>query len=157
MRPALLRFVLLALLAFSFTPTPCPADPFAGLFGVPVLAPAVTLCRPDLDCVQSCAQRAFRLRRACIEAGHPRPECRRRYLEVRRACVGSECRPMFDCEDRCKSHGRRLLRRCLENGGDLERCRADSGKAIEACIERNCRACVCPDIYDPVCGVDGMT
>jgi len=157
MRHALLHSVLLGLLAFSFAPTPSPAAPIAGPFARPGVAPTVNLCRPDLDCMRGCAQRASRVRLACFEAGHPRRECRKRSREVYRACIESDCRPIYDCKDRCESHGNRLLRRCVENGGDLKRCRTDSGKAIEACIERNCRDCVCPDVYDPVCGVDSMS
>ncbi len=154
MRPALLRFMLLALLAFSFEATPSPAENASALS---VVDSDINVCRPDPDCRRGCILRARRVLHACTRAGQPRRECLDRYRAVRRACIASDCQPIFDCQDGCRAHGKRLLRRCLENGVALERCRADSGMAIEACIGRSCRECVCPDIYDPVCGVDGMT
>lgn len=149
-----LQLLLLALFALALGPAPGFAQ--ANLVSVDAVE-RVDICEPDPDCRRDCFKKARRVYRACLDAGHPYRVCHERAREVRRSCAVSECGPMLDCKDRCVAHGKRLLRRCIENGGELERCRADSEKAIEACVERHCQDCVCPDIYDPVCGVDGMT
>jgi hypothetical protein len=33
----------------------------------------------------------------------------------------------------------------------------DARLAQKACVERSCENCVCPKIYNPVCGTDGVT
>ncbi len=119
--------------------------------------PPADVCEPDDDCYRACRLKLRRTFRACLDAGHRRRVCRERAHEVGKSCLISECGPVLGCEDRCRVHGRRLLRRCLENGGELEQCRAEARMATEACIEANCSSCICPDIYAPVCGVDGMT
>ena len=152
MRPCHLR-VLLILLALSFVPIAA----FAGEGTVSPLRYSADICEPDRDCRRGCRKSRRQVFQACRAAGHPRRACRQRARAVGKACLISECGPMLDCEDRCIAHGKRLLRRCLEDGGEFKQCREDSEAAIEACAERSCPSCDCPQIYDPVCGVDGMT
>ncbi len=145
-------------LATSFAATllvtaPAEANPYM----VVAAETSPNLCLPDPDCRASCIAKARRVYKACREAGHPVRECRLRARTLRRTCIESECRPDVTCEERCELHGKKLLRRCLENGGPLEQCQEDAKKATRACIERNCQGCACPEIYAPVCGVDGMT
>jgi len=150
--------------------TPVPATAFALLLGlivssVPLLgiAPSATaqeearVCAPSDHCVRGCRVRARSALWECIRAGHPPRACGLRARALRLACLMDECEPRPTCEKRCEIHGNRLLRRCLEAGGELERCEMHSEMAIASCIESECQSCVCPDVYDPVCGVDGMT
>ncbi len=115
------------------------------------------VCEPDRDCVRACTQKAWAMMRECIGDGYPFDKCGRKAIFLKRACVISECEPRPGCEERCEIHGQRLLHRCLEDGVELERCRAEARMATEACIEAECRDCACPAVYDPVCGIDGMT
>jgi Kazal-type serine protease inhibitor domain/Antistasin family len=125
-----------------------------GLGGAAAAGPA-EVCAPDPDCRPLCRAKARSLFQKCVESGGARDECRRSARELRSACASHECGA--SCEQRCEILGQRLLQGCLEDGGDVDLCRAEAETASEACIEQRCRACVCPEIYQPVCGVDGVT
>lgn len=158
MSPSPLRLVLLPLLLLLVAPVAASADPGTDDDALcRVLLSDGEACRPDPTCRKDCAWRAAKIRRECLEAGRSIEECRKRAFEFRRKCIVSECRPTLRCEDRCKALGKLQLRRCLAGGGDPDACRAEAEASVATCIENECRSCVCPEIYDPVCGEDGVT
>ena len=126
-----------------------------GLAGAASAAGRADVCKPDPDCRPLCRAKARSVFHKCVEDGGSRAECRRKARELRSACSADECGG--DCERRCGILGQRLLQGCIADGGELDACRAEADMATDACIERGCRACVCPDVYRPVCGVDGVT
>ena len=114
-------------------------------------------CTSDPTCEDRCQARATEFVRGCVEAGNDPPACSERGQTVYQVCVEDNCAPPTTCEDRCQAHADELFRLCVAGGGGLSECGDRARLAREACLRDNCSLCLCPDIYAPVCGVDGKT
>ncbi|MCH6561232.1 MAG: hypothetical protein IH800_02285 [Myxococcales bacterium] len=112
-------------------------------------------CQRDPDCKRRCRGHARAFRRHCVEEGHARIACTERARAVRRVCVEEKCEPEPTCEERCKLHSRQFLRRCVEEGDDPLACTEAAEAQFASCVEERCQLCLCPQVFDPVCGVDG--
>lgn len=115
------------------------------------------VCKPDRECKAACGEEAWEAQKECRAAGGTRSECRERARAQLHACVEARCTGVSDCEKRCSAAAAEVAYRCLLSGGAVEDCRATGERARRACVAERCEPCVCPDVYDPVCGVDGNT
>ncbi|NNL65974.1 MAG: hypothetical protein HKP30_07025 [Myxococcales bacterium] len=139
-------FVLSALLAFAAAPEAAFAKGGDGL-----------VCRPDRECKQACGEEASQAQKACRADVGSKAECRERARVQLYACIEARCEGVTDCEKRCSAQAAEIEYRCLRAGGTVEECRATAARAERACVAERCEPCICPDVYDPVCGVDGNT
>ncbi len=114
-------------------------------------------CQRDPDCKRRCRGHARGYRRHCVEEGHARNACTERARAVLRVCVEEKCEPDPTCAERCKLHSRQFLQRCVEEGHDPLACAERAEAQFASCVEERCQLCLCPEVFDPVCGVDGNT
>ena len=114
-------------------------------------------CRPDPTCEERCKTRAEELLRACVESGADPDTCAERARAVLAVCIEERCTPDPTCEERCRARSEELYRTCVAAGGDAALCAERARLALAACVREHCDICPCPDIHDPVCGVDGKT
>lgn len=115
------------------------------------------VCEAPGGCVKACSKGAKGLYEQCRNDGGSKKACKLRAKVHKTACIKSNCVPNATCEDRCRTQASQLLRRCIAAGHALDECRKRAAHAAEACIENCPEPCACPEIYAPVCGVDGVT
>jgi coxsackievirus/adenovirus receptor len=114
-------------------------------------------CRPDPTCPERCRARAEEFRRSCVAAGYDPGDCAARAEAIFKVCVEQNCAPAPPCEERCRARSEGIFRGCVADGGDPDACAAKAREALRRCLAEECGLCFCPEIWDPVCGVDGRT
>jgi hypothetical protein len=120
-------------------------------------AAASGVCRPDPPCVERCVEQARGSQAACLDSGGSSDDCFARMIAQRSLCLVEECVPGPSCRERCTYRSRGLYWRCLRSGRPSGVCFDHFLSSLQMCVNEYCRPCVCPEIYAPVCGADGMT
>lgn len=127
-----------------------------------------------------CAQQAREALTRCLkECDRPEPPTCEERCQARAEQVFQACVEQLGDEDRCRAHAQEFLVSCLDECERPPVCRSDEdcdrGEScqLEVCINTcldndpvcidSCigvcvpDVCICPAVYDPVCGVDGVT